>query len=49
MEGKLKRAKTEGINAWIDPEGYRQFVANKKRAFEDEVDLELGVARAKAH
>ena len=33
LEGKRQRAKTEGVNAWIDPEGYRRFVAGKKRAF----------------
>jgi metallo-beta-lactamase class B len=45
MEGKRKRAETEGINAWIDPEGYRRFISGKKRAFEDEVDTELGVMK----
>jgi len=35
------------MKAWIDPEGYRRFIAEKKRAFEDQVDLELGVKRAK--
>jgi metallo-beta-lactamase class B len=44
LEGKRQRAETEGVKAWIDPEGYRQFIAGKKRAFEDEVDAELGVA-----
>jgi metallo-beta-lactamase class B len=43
LEGKRKRAETEGVKAWTDPEGYRRFIAGKKRAFEDEVDLELGV------
>jgi metallo-beta-lactamase class B len=33
------------VNAWIDPEGYRRFVSRKKRAFEDEVDAELGVPK----
>jgi metallo-beta-lactamase class B len=42
LEGKRERARTEGVRAWIDPEGYRRFVAGKKRAFEDQVDLELG-------
>jgi metallo-beta-lactamase class B len=42
--GKLERAKTEGVKAWIDPEGYRRWVSGKKRAFEDEVDSEMGVA-----
>jgi metallo-beta-lactamase class B len=45
LDGKRERAKTEGIRAWIDPEGYRQFIAEKKRAFEDHVDLELGVKK----
>jgi len=31
----------------IDPEGYRRFVAGKKRAFEDQVDLEMGVKKPK--
>ena len=42
LAGKRKRAETEGIRAWMDPEGYRRFVAGKKRAFEDLVDEELG-------
>jgi metallo-beta-lactamase class B len=46
LEGKRKRAATEGIKAWIDPEGYRRFIAGKKRAFEDEVDEELGVPKS---
>jgi metallo-beta-lactamase class B len=44
LAGKRERAKTEGVNAWIDPDGYRRFVAGKKRAFEDQVDREIGVA-----
>jgi metallo-beta-lactamase class B len=47
LDGKRARAKAEGINAWIDPEGYRRFIAEKKRAFEDQVDLELGVKKTK--
>jgi hypothetical protein len=31
----------------IDPEGYRRWLAGKKRAFEDEVDLEMGVPNGK--
>jgi metallo-beta-lactamase class B len=46
LDGKLERARTAGVNAWIDPEGYRRFIAGKKRAFEDQVDLELGVKAA---
>jgi metallo-beta-lactamase class B len=45
LEGKLARAKTDGVKAWIDPEGYRRFIAGKKRAFEDEADEELGVSK----
>jgi len=40
FEEKSKRAKKEGINAWVDPEGYRQFVASQRQNFEDEVTLE---------
>lgn len=46
LDGKLKRAATEGIKAWIDPEGYRRFISGKKRAFEDEVDAELGTPKS---
>lgn len=45
LEGKRKRAATEGVNAWVDPEGYRRFIASKRRAFEDQVDLEMGVKK----
>jgi metallo-beta-lactamase class B len=40
---KRERAKTEGVRAWVDSEGYRRFIASKRRAFEDEVDAEHGV------
>lgn len=48
LDGKRKRAETEGVTAWVDPEGYRRFIAGKKRAFEDEVDEELGVPKPTA-
>jgi metallo-beta-lactamase class B len=44
-EQKRERARTEGVRAWVNPEEYRQFVARQKRAFEDEVDLELGASK----
>jgi metallo-beta-lactamase class B len=44
LEGKRKRAETEGVKAWLDPQGYRRWVAGKKRAFEDQVDKEMGVS-----
>jgi metallo-beta-lactamase class B len=47
LEGKRKRAQAEGVKAWIDPEGYRRWVAEKKRAFEDEVAEELGTLKAR--
>src|SRR5262245_64914158 len=31
LESKRERAKTEGLKAWIDPEGYRRFIAGRKR------------------
>jgi metallo-beta-lactamase class B len=45
LEGKRERAMTEDLKSWIDPEGYRRFIAGRKRAFEDQVDLELGAAK----
>lgn len=40
---KRARAATDGVRAWVDPEGYRRYVAGTKRAFEDQVDAEMGV------
>ena len=48
LEGKRQRAQTEGVKAWIDPEGYRRFIAGKKREFEDQVDEELGASKGDA-
>ena len=48
LDGKRQRAQAEGVKAWVDPEGYRRFVAGKKRAFEDEVDVELDVPKKAA-
>ena len=45
LEGKRKRAEKEGVAAWIDPEGYRRFISGKKRAFENQIDKEMGVAK----
>jgi metallo-beta-lactamase class B len=49
LDGKRERARTEGVNAWVDPDGYRRFVAGKKRAFEDQVDEEMGVSSRAPH
>ncbi|MFN8005909.1 MAG: hypothetical protein U0V70_02530 [Terriglobia bacterium] len=43
MEAKRQRAVHDRVNAWVDPEGYRKFVATKRRVFEDEVDSEMKV------
>jgi metallo-beta-lactamase class B len=48
LVGKRQRAKAEGVQAFVDPEGYRRFVANQKRAFEEEVDLEMGAPKPAA-
>ena len=45
LEGKRARASSDGVKAWVDPEGYRRWVASKRRAFEDEVDREMGVKK----
>jgi metallo-beta-lactamase class B len=43
---KRARATTEGVRAWLDPEGYRRAIAGTKRAFEDLVDAEIGASPA---
>lgn len=43
LDGKRARSATEGAKAWVDPEGYRRFIAKQRRAFEDEIDAEMGV------
>ncbi len=45
LVGKRERAKREGVAAWVDPEGYRRFVADKRAAFEKEVDAENAAVR----
>jgi metallo-beta-lactamase class B len=36
-EGKLARSGTEGINAWIDPAGFKSFVATRRQRFQSEL------------
>lgn len=38
--GKQARAATEGIQAWVDPQGYQNYVAEGKIKFEEEVAKE---------
>ena len=45
FEEKQKRAARDGLKTWINPDEYRQWVASKRRAFEDQVDLEMGVVQ----
>ena len=49
MEAKRKRAVNEGVSAWVDPEGYREFVAAKRRVFEDEMDAQTKVSNEGKH
>ncbi|HEY6508110.1 MAG TPA: hypothetical protein VIY56_08845, partial [Vicinamibacterales bacterium] len=44
-EGKRYRARSVGVQAWLNAEEYRRFVARQKRAFEDQVDLELAAGQ----
>jgi metallo-beta-lactamase class B len=34
LDAKLARAAKDGVKAWIDPEGYRKWVAAQKKRFE---------------
>jgi metallo-beta-lactamase class B len=40
LEGKRARLKTEGVAAFVDPEGYRRLHAQKREAFEALVEAE---------
>jgi hypothetical protein len=42
-EGKLARSAREGVQAWVDPEGYRQWLIAQRENFEATVNRELGV------
>lgn len=48
MDEKRARAAREGVAAWVDPEGYRRFVAGKRKAFEDEVEAIAASAPSRA-
>ena len=43
FENKKKRAATEGINAWIDPEGYRLRITGERAKLEAEINTEIGI------
>jgi metallo-beta-lactamase class B len=40
FEAKLKRAEREGAKAWVDPEGYKKWVALQRTRFEEAVARE---------
>ena len=40
MAGKQARASKEGVSAWVDPQGYRSYVARSKARFEEEIARE---------
>jgi len=41
FESKRKLAVTEGVKAWVDPEGYQLRIANERAKFEEEINTEL--------
>jgi len=47
FEGKLARSKTEGVKAWVDPDGYRLWLVAQRENFEATVNEELGVKALK--
>jgi len=44
---RCARADREGIAAWVDPEGYRQWLIGIREKFESTVNTELGVPAPK--
>ena len=43
FEAKRARVAAEGVRAWVDPDGYRKYVAGETAAFQAVVDGEKGV------
>jgi metallo-beta-lactamase class B len=43
LDEKRVRTPSEGIQAWVNPEGYRKWVVSSRAAFEAEVDKEMSV------
>jgi len=46
-ETKLAKAAKEGVAAWIDPDGYKKYVATAKGKFEAAVEKETGTSPGK--
>ncbi len=47
FEGKRARAKKEGAAAWVDPEGYRKWLAGVREKFDRTLKSEMGAAVSK--
>jgi len=47
MEGKRSRMEKEGVRAWLDPEGYRRIIEERRAAFEEQVAKEGGATPSK--
>jgi len=47
FEGKRARAATEGVKAWVDPEGYKRRIAIQREALETLVAKEIAQGAAK--
>lgn len=45
FDGKREMAKTGGVSAWIDPEGYRAFLASQREAFDARITAETSAKR----
>ena len=48
MKAKYARMKTEGVKAFVDPKGYRAFVADREQAFRAELAKQQKAARRPA-
>lgn len=42
IDGKRARAQKDGVAAWVDPDGYRAFIAKRRKLFEQRLELESG-------
>jgi len=42
LETKYTRLKQNGVAAFVDPEGYKEFVAERERAFKNELTKQRG-------
>jgi metallo-beta-lactamase class B len=42
MEAKFRRMKAGGVNPFVDPEGYKSYVAEREQAFRSELAKQSG-------